>query len=451
MNYVQRSEVLPGDDLMKLVIGYAGTGKTFTMGKLVKQFILMQHKAVALTAPTNKAVKVLKSSASYKHPLLVYKTIHSLLGLKMDVDDRGKQIFVQSRDPEDSPAIEEQNVLIIDESSMLDDDLADMIFPYVDGGDLKLIFMGDPVQIPPVNKTDSYPFQPAHRNRLHIGVYELSTVVRQAAGNPILELANIVRQHYKSPSIPYTYETKLVDEKGIIVLEKDDDRDLILQICEHYFSNIRFKDDSDFMKVIAWTNKVVDKMNTFIRRMIFKDQGALRKIMVGEKLIADKPIVEKGEGKIYDKILYTVNDEFEVDEYTVGDFNVFQEYKVKTYFTKVSHISEAGNRIRNEIRILHEQGEEQFNEVLTILKNRALKEKDSGQRRQNWRIYYEISNKFAWVKYNYAITAHKSQGSTYSNAMVIDTDIDNNSRIEERNRIRYVAYTRAKNLLFIVK
>jgi ATP-dependent exoDNAse (exonuclease V) alpha subunit len=62
-----------------------------------------------------------------------------------------------------------------------------------------------------------------------------------------------------------------------------------------------------------------------------------------------------------------------------------------------------------------------------------------------------VRDKLAQVKYNYAITAHKSQGSTYENVIVIEPDIDANSKIVERNRIKYVAYTRAKSLLFIVK
>jgi len=52
--------------------------------------------------------------------------------------------------------------------------------------------------------------------------------------------------------------------------------------------------------------------------------------------------------------------------------------------------------------------------------------------------------------YNGAVV-HNSQGSTYDNAIVIAADILKNPKIEERNRILYVAFTRAKNNLFIIE
>ena len=44
--------------------------------------------------------------------------------------------------------------------------------------------------------------------------------------------------------------------------------------------------------------------------------------------------------------------------------------------------------------------------------------------------------------YGYAITAHKSQGSTYSQVFVLEGDIDGNSDATERNKIKYVAFSR---------
>jgi hypothetical protein len=64
--------------------------------------------------------------------------------------------------------------------------------------------------------------------------------------------------------------------------------------------------------------------------------------------------------------------------------------------------------------------------------------------------------------YGYAITAHKSQGSTYNNVMVDENDFNKiqnrmnykynklENRIREKNQLRYVAYTRAKNNLYVL-
>lgn len=64
------------------------------------------------------------------------------------------------------------------------------------------------------------------------------------------------------------------------------------------------------------------------------------------------------------------------------------------------------------------------------------------------------------LDYGYAITCHKSQGSSYQECFIDDTDFENikdrwnakhnmkESRIKEKNQLRYVAYTRAKQNVF---
>jgi len=61
-----------------------------------------------------------------------------------------------------------------------------------------------------------------------------------------------------------------------------------------------------------------------------------------------------------------------------------------------------------------------------------------------------MQERFAKVKYNYAITAHKSQGSTYQHVFLIEDDIDKNPRYIEKNRIKYTAVTRPAESLKIL-
>jgi len=72
-------------------------------------------------------------------------------------------------------------------------------------------------------------------------------------------------------------------------------------------------------------------------------------------------------------------------------------------------------------------------------------------RKEMWKQFYALEKPFANVNYNYCITAHKAQGSTYNYCISMEWDIDQNRSIPERNRIRYVAATRARNKLFVVR
>jgi hypothetical protein len=66
------------------------------------------------------------------------------------------------------------------------------------------------------------------------------------------------------------------------------------------------------------------------------------------------------------------------------------------------------------------------------------------------------------IYYGYSITAHKSQGSTYHSAIVDEADFQKiinrwnhkynklETRIKEKNQLRYVGYTRAKSQLYII-
>jgi ATP-dependent exoDNAse (exonuclease V) alpha subunit len=387
--------------------GFAGTGKTHTLAQLIKKTILMYHKKIAITAPTNKAVKVIKQATGYTHNLLTFKTLHALMGLKPDNDDKGKEYFVS--DPLTPSEIESVGVLIIDESSMLPDELflgnntMNGILHYMQRG-LKVIFVGDPLQIPPVNKPDSIPFNEKHRQEYDIYRVALTEVVRQAEGNPILELATLTRLHIQEPQIPYQYYTRISGQGGIVMINRTD-KPKLYELCDHYFSNARFKLNSDFVKVIAWTNKTVDFMNDKIRRMLYKNdvvystdypQGRLNKIMVGEKLIADKPIIVKKNdafGGERGEIVFTTNDEFQVLSFELQEVNIFGNYNVAVYHTTVEAVDEKGKRKVQIIDILHERSEAQYEQILKMLMNNAKNELNPSERKRSGApsLWYVIS------------------------------------------------------------
>jgi superfamily I DNA/RNA helicase len=102
------------------------------------------------------------------------------------------------------------------------------------------------------------------------------------------------------------------------------------------------------------------------------------------------------------------------------------------------------------VNILHETSEALYNEVVNKVKNNAVKEYDKEIKSRLWRQFYTMQNQFAEVGYDYALTVHKSQGSTYKNCLVHKWDINTNPKPAEKKSLTYVAVTRAKENLYVV-
>ena len=56
---------------------------------------------------------------------------------------------------------------------------------------------------------------------------------------------------------------------------------------------------------------------------------------------------------------------------------------------------------------------------------------------------------FATFKYNHALTVHKSQGSTYKQAIINIKNIEMNPNKKEKKRLLYTAITRASDLVIL--
>ena len=132
--------------------GFAGTGKTFLMGRVLEHINHNSQKRVALTAPTHKAIKVLASFAETDDLF----TTHAYLGMIQKIDNDGNQVF-KPGNGYNVPCHNFQ-ITIVDEASMVADEIFDELEDLVLGGH-KVIFVGDSLQIPPVNQKNSLPFE----------------------------------------------------------------------------------------------------------------------------------------------------------------------------------------------------------------------------------------------------------------------------------------------------
>lgn len=153
-----------------LLSGGPGTGKTYTIGHLVRLFLSSQPAStVALAAPTGKAAMHLGKSLNL--PNVKADTLHSLLG-------------VGSRKTPDLSA----DLIIVDESSMIDITLMNALLSAIKPG-ARLILSGDRHQLAPIGSgslfADLAQYAPSH-------TVELKKCLRTECAN-IVQFASAVQ------------------------------------------------------------------------------------------------------------------------------------------------------------------------------------------------------------------------------------------------------------------
>jgi exodeoxyribonuclease-5 len=423
---------------MFLLDGFAGTGKTYLMNVVIQYIGDVTKREILVTAPTHKAVKVIRQ---HVHDSRVdFATVHSALGLKEHIDGHGKISFV--KDKYAKCKLDKIQFLIVDETSMLADELYEEIKMYASRG-LKVLFVGDSLQIPPVNKPDSIPFDRDYRREDGIGHTKMETIIRQDAGNPIIDHSFKIREKIYRPC-PVPIKEPVKNNQGSITFipaaVKDDYiKDEILP----EYSKDEFQQDNDHIKILAWRNKTVDKYNKMIRQYIY-GQEALAKYLPGERLIAMEPLVEDKQVLIHN------SEEMEILDYTLEEWDEDGQ-KFKYYNTHVNVLRDDEGYSEWIVKLIHEDSEKDYNDLLKLQSQYAKSlAPGSFQARSAWIDFFTFKRTFFWVRYSYAITCHKSQGSTYNIAVVMEDDIDVNHDTYEKNRILYTACTRPRRDLVVI-
>ena len=200
------------DSQIFLLKGYAGTGKTFITKGLTEYFKSIGRNYL-LAAPTGKAAKVIEQKTG-SQASTIHKAIYSINDIKQykeEVEGSETYKFYANLAVNDDPV---DTVYIIDEASMVSDQYQESEFFRFGSGYLlqdllqyinldhndhqkKIIFIGDNAQLPPVGMNLS-PALSEHYLSSEYGLqlmgYELKEVVRQKSESGVLYHASQLRQ-----------------------------------------------------------------------------------------------------------------------------------------------------------------------------------------------------------------------------------------------------------------
>ena len=387
--------------------GYAGTGKTYLISRLVKQ-LLDEDCTVTVCAPTHKAVQVLSDELA--DAAVQMQTLHSFLGLRLKPTRDGEYELVAEEECDFS-----EGVVIVDEASMVGREEWSHIedAPFW----VQWVLVGDPAQLPPVNEAPS----PA----LEVPGPTLETIHRQAADNPILELATKIRTGDGG-----RFGSKFEDGKGVAVTRS---RDEFVESLLRAFDTEAFAADATHARVLAYRNKTVRRYNREIRT---KRYGAdADRFVEGEWLVGTETWFHDGVQRL------TNSEEIRVKDATVDLFEADDQSEWKVWSLKVRT---PGRGLTRTVHVLHEDEEERYE--ASLKRRRTAAEDDPGA----WEAFFDLRERFARVDYAYATTVHRAQGSTYDTVFVDHRDV-RVCRGEERTALLYVAVTRpARRLALLV-
>lgn len=386
--------------------GFAGTGKTFCMREVVAR-TSKSRANYAFTAPTNKAAKELKKVTGEAC------TIFSLLGLRIDKSGEVKQLTT-GKTPVD---LSELDAIFVDEGGMVNKNLMGILKTQSEAKQVKVIFMGDRAQLPPVGETKSPIWDLENGARLN-------KVMRH--DNEILELVTTIREVMWSPAPSIILRSNNSNGEGVWKMSKRDFKEGIYQSA----INGKFADGEE-SKVIAWRNATVAGYNDLIRAGIFGANAVPGFYLNGDRIVAAAPC-SRGE-----EVLLHTDAEALVE--SALDCQHPMEPKYKGIELKCR--TEDNRVIR--LLALHPESAQQFNNDSQELAHMAKATP------RLWKKFWEHKELFHDIKYAYALTTHRSQGSTYENVWVDFQDILVNRNRLEAFQCLYVACSRPRKRLYL--
>lgn len=369
--------------------GYAGTGKTYLLNRFLSRMTGGRNRVI-ITAPTHKAVAVANGDG----------TIHSYLSLSIKYK-QDKQIL-QQRPFQDN--IMFGDILIVDEASMVSSELLEYILDAQETYELKVIFIGDPAQIPPVGEKESPVWE------IDAPSFTLTEIVRQAKDSNIISLATSVRD-----GTAYTKGvSRFVNDKDVFMGKMPEMKKFFIDML-----NI-----GQYPHVISYRNSVVDNANKWGRDIV-KNKPEDR-FLVGEEVHVRS---------VNDDQIHKLEDIVEI-------YGISKPYKFAAAKDKAMMVMDIGIRSakgEEELVVPFSNADAKAFE----LNKKALADR-ARMKEIPWGKFWKFTNSVSELKHIYALTCHRSQGSTFENVIVNCNDIP-------EQRLLYTAVTRASKRLFLFR
>lgn len=425
-----------------LLEGGAGVGKTFLLGEILKG----STGTLCVAAPTHKAINVLRrkldafdvewclgyDSYTYNGSDVITGTTAQLLGIRPIItDDQTTEVKFGKTNRGILSQIM-PSLLVIDEVSMLSKvDFLALRENFKRAG-TKILAVGDAAQLPPV-KQEAIPFEKfAHRASLR-------QIVRQAEGSAIISLAWAIREGKEWSSIEGS-GVRRVERLGAAFIEH-------LSLEEMRGSNGWVKEE-DRPVFIAYTNR---RVNAVQEHACMKMYGHGREAFAPGELVISETNLYRAK-----TLLCANQDELIVDSFmpemadeTCGIPVVIHHHSDprKGKFTAHYLSPEDHKNKAHPYNIELEARRSLAEKLQAEMKQASGYQKDeiNQRRKKAWASFFEWRDSTVIsFRHPFAITSHKSQGSTYKRVFADTADLGRFS-----SNALYVAVTRPREELIL--
>jgi hypothetical protein len=444
--------------------GYAGTGKTFLIGGLMR-YLKADFRKPCMMAPTGRAAHVLRE----RHQVdasTIHRSIYSLNALKeyRELDESGEVTFKFYFDLKNND-IEHDTVFIVDEASMISDVYSEAEFMHFGSGRLlhdlmryinfdandyrkKLILVGDDAQLPPVGMNSSPALDPEYliqKCRVRSHECQLTDVVRQNENSPILENATRMREMLRTGK--FASFNFSADGGQIRELQPH-------EFVEAFVNERACVPDRDSV-IIAHTNASVKTYNEAVRSRIFPN---LESITSGDQIIVvrnnynyERPLLNGQMGRV---VAVTEASEVRGIPLNLGldESGKRQNEIVPLAFrtTTLRFNDDRGEPFEITCKILencltNNQANipSEYSKALYVDFKKRHKDLKPGQPEFKEALKADGYFNAVMIKFGYAITCHKAQGGEWHTVFV---DFAGQNKLNvEGIRWSYTALTRAES------
>lgn len=407
--------------------GYAGTGKTSLMEMIAKKG-RKQYRSVVFCATTNKAAAVLNervSKAGFKAA-----TLNKVFGISVEVDSKSNTYNARNlvnvlKDADITPG----TTVIIDEASMINEENYGILNNIAKQNSLKIIYVGDSAQLAPVNEDK---ISKVFRNGE--GKVITLTQVERTEDNAILKEATELRN-----GNPLSGISSFNDKGEGVAYISPNHQDEINNVVAHYVKGL--KHNPNYFRILAYTNKAVSAYNNQVRELL----GYTSPIpQVGEPMTGYNNWGYEWKTKSYrfinsesykvskvdksHKITTNLNDGTAVTmevipltlEDSLGNIDTFNFIDIKSNPSNL----QAAIQLANEKKMLwaeakHAVGKDAKAKIyqrINFIDNFLFVNDNIEDSNHNLLQAKTID-------FGYAMTVHKSQGSTFTNVLMDDVDI----------------------------